>query len=225
MRRYIHRRRRLRTALICAVLCVSVFGVLTLFEFRVRPIITEVAVSRAKNTAVRVISDVVNDTMSKISVNYTDLVQFQKNGSEIITAVTANIVEINKLKSTLTSKIEEKISDIDSMTARIPLGNLLGQSALTGLGPKIKIKMIPVGYAVVNIQNEFTEAGINQTKHKIFLKAGCTISVLLPISSCSAFVETEIPIAETIIVGAVPDTYTHVTGQEDPNDSVLNMLP
>ena len=78
MRRYIYRRRRLRTALICAVLCVSVFGVLTLFEFRVRPIITEVAVSRAKNTAVRVISDVVNDTMSKISVNYTDLVQFQK---------------------------------------------------------------------------------------------------------------------------------------------------
>ena len=195
-----------------------------MFEIRLRPIINEVANSRAKGVATRVISDVVNETMSDMQLSYEDLVIFQKNDSGNITAVTSNVVEINKLKATLTGEIEKRISDAESMQASVPMGNLFGQSALAGLGPRIKIKMIPVGFAGIDIKNEFTAAGINQTRHEIYLEVSCTITVLLPISSQSTKVKTQVPIAETIIVGIVPDTYTHVTGQENPSDAVLNTL-
>ncbi|MBO4898438.1 MAG: sporulation protein YunB [Clostridia bacterium] len=207
-------------AAVCLFLIYSVF----MFEMRIRPIINEVAVSRAKGVATRVIADVVNETMADMNVSYEDLISFQKNESGNITAVTSNVVEINKLKATLTGEIEKRISDADSMTAAVPLGNLLGQSAFSGLGPKIKIKMIPVGFAGIDIKNEFSAAGINQTRHEIYLEVSCTVSVLLPMTSKSTTVTTQVPMAETIIVGIVPDNYTHVTGQEDPSDAVLNTL-
>ncbi len=190
-----------------------------------RPIINEVASSRAKSVAVRVIANVVNDIMANSDIKYSDLVSFQKNGENNVAAVTSNVVEINRLKSTIAMEVEKKVSDIDLMTTKIPLGNLLNQSMFSGLGPKIKIKMVPVGYAGIDVKNEFTSAGINQTKHEIYLEISMTISVLLPISSKSTSVKTQIPIAETIIVGGVPGTYTNVTGQSDPQDAVLNLLP
>lgn len=192
---------------------------------RVRPIINEVAVSRAKSAAIRVIANVVNNVMSETDIQYCDLVRFQKNDAENITAVTSDIVQINKLKSTLAMEIEKSVSDIETMTTKIPVGNLLNQSFLSGLGPKIKIKMVPLGYAGIDVRNEFTSAGINQTKHEIYLEISLTISVLLPISSKSTSVKTQIPVAETIIVGGVPQTYTNVTGSENPEDAVLNLLP
>lgn len=200
-------------------------ALLSVFELRVRPIISEVATSRAKSIAVRVISNVVNDTMAKENIKYNDLVSFQKNGEQNITAVTSNVVAINKLKATLTMEIEKKISNIDTMSTKIPLGNLLNQSFLSGLGPKIKIKMVPIGYATIDVKNEFTSAGINQTKHEIYLEISCALSVLLPVSSEGTLVKTQIPVAETIIVGNVPGTYTNVEGQEKPDDAVLNLLP
>lgn len=200
-------------------------ALLSVFELRVRPIISEVATSRAKSIAVRVISNVVNDTMAKENIKYNDLVSFQKNGEQNITAVTSNVVAINKLKATLTMEIEKKISNIDTMSTKIPLGNLLNQSFLSGLGPKIKIKMVPIGYATIDVKNEFTSAGINQTKHEIYLEISCALSILLPVSSEGTLVKTQIPVAETIIVGNVPGTYTNVEGQEKPDDAVLNLLP
>ena len=122
-------------------------------------------------------------------------------------------------------EIEKKISNIDTMSTKIPLGNLLNQSFLSGLGPKIKIKMVPIGYATIDVKNEFTSAGINQTKHEIYLEISCALSVLLPVSSEGTLVKTQIPVAETIIVGNVPGTYTNVEGQEKPDDAVLNLLP
>ena len=190
-----------------------------------RPIINEVASSRAKSVAVRVIANVVNDIMANSDIKYSDLVSFQKNGENNVAAVTSNVVEINRLKSTIAMEVEKKVSDIDLMTTKIPLGNLLNQSMFSGLGPKIKIKMVPVANAGIDVKNEFTSAGINQTKHEIYLEISMTISVLLPISSKSTSVKTQIPIAETIIVGGVPGTYTNVTGQSDPQDAVLNLLP
>lgn len=206
--------------------CVFFFVVLFVtFEARVRPVINAVARSKAQNLAVRTISEVVNETMAKTPVTYSDLVTFQKNKNDNITAVTSNVVEINKLKSSLTSEIEKRISETEVMTSKIPMGSLFNQSILSGLGPNITVKMIPLGYTSIDIKNEFSAAGINQTRHEIILEVSCNMSVLLPVTSQSTQITTQVPLAETIIVGTVPNTFTSVTGQEKPEDAVLNMLP
>ncbi len=209
---------------LCAFLLVIIYF-FTVFEMRVRPIIKSVAEARAKNVAVRAISDVVNETMSECNLTYEDLIIFQKNDSQQVTAVTSNIVRINQLKAELTSKIERRMADTDSLLTKIPMGTLLNQGLLAGMGPRIPIKLVPVGYAKIDIENELSSAGINQTRHEILLDVTVAINVLLPGTSTSVEVSTHLPIAQTVIVGNVPDSYTNVTGAADtPENLVLEVL-
>lgn len=220
------RRRKKIKIYIAAIILLSVFILaFVCFERSVRPVIKSVAVSNAQSLAARTVSEVVNETMAQTHITYSDLVIFQKNQDENITAVTSNVVEMNKLKATLTSKIDERLSKTELLTSRIPLGSLLNQSLLSGYGPKVTIKLIPLGFTNINIRNEFSAAGINQTRHEIYLDVSCYMSVLMPVASQSTKITTQVPLAETIIVGVVPDAYTNVSGQEDPEDAALNLIP
>jgi sporulation protein YunB len=208
----------------CAFLLMIIYF-FTVFEMRIRPIIKSVAEARAKNVAVRAISDVVNNTMAECNLTYEDLIIFQKNDSQQVTAVTSNIVRINQLKAELTSKIESRMSETEALKTKVPLGTLLNQGLLAGTGPRIPIRLVPLGYAKIDIINEFSSAGINQTRHEIELNVTVSISVLLPGTSTSVEVQTQLPIAQTIIVGTVPDSYTNVEGAGgSQSDIVLEVM-
>ena len=56
-------------------------------------------------------------------------------------------------------------------------------------------------------QKAVEEAGINQTRHTIFLKAATTLQIVAPTGNRSVEVEHQIAIAESIIVGEVPESY------------------
>jgi len=198
---------------------------LCFFEIRVRPIISSLALSNVKNLSVRIISGVVNDTMEKQKIKYSDLINFEKNEKGEISATTLNAIEVNKLKAKLIADIEKEISSIDTITVKIPLGNLLNQSMLSGVGPRIRIKIIPVGNVLIDINNNIITAGINQTKHEVYFEVKCSVSVLFAIWSETATVDSKILIAETVIIGNVPETFTNVEGQDTPEDAVLNLLP
>ncbi len=225
MRKYRYRRHRWGLPLFLIIVAALLFYGISLFEHKVRPTIESVAESRAKSVATRAIADAVNDVMADTGTKYDDLIIFQKNADNNITAVTSNIIAINSLKSVLTTAIEKRISTLNDLTVKLPLGNFMGQSLLSGIGPKINIRMIPVGYTEIGVENRFSSGGINQTKHEIYLNVNCRVSVLLPIATKTASIVTQIPIAETVIVGIVPDSYTHVTGTEqNPEDNVLNLI-
>ena len=225
LRKKYGRGKRMKRYLIVLSFFLTGAVLLVLFEVKVRPVICAVAVSKAQGLAVRTVSDVVNETMAQATVTYSDLVIFQKNNDGNITAVTSNVVEINRLKSRLTGEIEKRLNENETLTSRIPLGTLLDQSVLSGKGPKITVKAIPLGFTLIDIKNNFASAGINQTRHEIYLEVICNMSVLLPGMSRSTEISTQVPLAETIIVGTVPETYTSITGQEDPQESALNVLP
>jgi sporulation protein YunB len=198
----------------------------TFFSLKIHPTIVAVANARATNAAVRSINTVVNETMASSDITYNDLVDFKTDSSGQITALSSNIVEINKLKASLATKIQNTMSNMDSLVTKIPLGTLMGYDLLSGMGPRIQIKLIPVGYADIEVKNNFISSGINQTKHEVELLVTSTVSVLLPMKSTDVVVKTQIPIAQTIIVGTVPETYTNVSGAEStPEDIILNLAP
>lgn len=208
------------------ILILILFTVLlSVFEIKIRPTINNVAKSRAKNLAIRVISKSVSNTMLEYGAGDENFILFEKNSEDNITAVKLNVVYINKLKSNLITEVEKNISKIDTMTCKIPLGNLLNLSILSGWGPRIAVSAVPVGSVGIDINNNFISAGINQTKVEIYLNVSCSISVLLPLWSDNATVHTRIPVCETVIVGNVPSTFTNVEGQEEIDEAVLNIIP
>ncbi len=186
---------------------------------------SQVAVARAQSVAVSTINDEVNRIIVSESVKYGDLAILQKDAEERITAVLANVEKISRLKAEIAVGVQEEMERIDEMVMNIPLGTLLSDGLFTGYGPRVPIKLSSVGRAVVDIADSFHEAGINQTRHEIHLTVTAKISVLIPGGAKEAEIHTTIPVAQAVIVGEVPQSFTHVTGVNGtPQDNVLNML-
>lgn len=169
----------------------------------------QMALSNASDTITAVINDKINEKMSEGQYDYNYFVTLQKDAAGNITAISANMARINTLSSEILQEViaatNNGMEDIE-----IPLGNLLGSNLLMGRGPDIPVKIIMLTSSYADFRNEIEAAGINQVKHQIILEVRVQIDVMLPWEVQSTEVLSEVLIAETIIVGNVPDTYLNL---------------
>jgi len=186
----------------------------TIFETRLRPAVDAIAQTRATNLAVREINLAVVEQLAfeNGGIAYSDIVQIDKSADGSVEAIRTNIQLVNLLQSQLMLLINDRIWQIDTQHISIPVGNLSSSQLLAGRGPNIPIRLVPVGDAVVEMQHSFTAAGINQTRHQILLDITASVQILMPTGNSVITVATQVPIAETIIVGSVPATYMNLDG-------------
>lgn len=203
-----------------------IFATVVVFATSIRPLMIAYSQSYASGVAVRLINTAVSEHFAKSDLRYDDLIILQKNESGNIIAVQADVVGINKLKSEITLSMQKVVSQKQEGEVHIPLGSILKNDLLAGIGPRIPVKVNPLGFTNIDIESVFSSAGINQTKHQIFLTAEIRIMIYMPSIQKSAKVSTKIPIAETIIVGEIPHTYTNIEGTEkSAQDIMIDILP
>lgn len=183
-------------------------------EIKLTPIVKTMALQKAKSIAAYVVSDAVYEE-TRESLDYEDLVTFEKDNNGKVTALKTNIVYINRLKSLLSVKILEKLQNIPETELYIPLGTALNKNILSGMGPKIRVELIPIGSVTTDIKNVFSSAGINQSRHQIMMETRVTVAIVMPMSSVSEDIVSSVCIAETVIVGDVPEAYTNVEREND----------
>lgn len=224
-----HRRRRRRRR--CTPLCVLLFVLFTcctllfIFEMRIRPVFSEIALSRAQSLAVTVINDEVNRIFVSESVEYGSLMMIQKDNEGRITAIISQSGEINRLKAEIAQKVQDALGKANKMVSSVPLGTFLSKGLFSGYGPRIPVRLTPIGRATVEISDSFLDAGINQTRHEIHLTVKAKINVLMVGGSVATEVETVLPLAQSVIVGDVPQSFTSVSGVSGmPQDNVLNFI-
>lgn len=190
---------------------------------QMQPLIARVAVTRVSNQVNRIISAAVSDAVSKGEVEYERLISFQTDNSGRITAISSNMAEFNRLQCLIDEEILARLSEVSTSTISIPVGTLSGVALLSGRGPSLDVKMQSVGSSVSRFENEFTSAGINQTKHRVVLYVDVGVSVLLPGFRTATQVSGAYVVAETVIVGSVPESYTYFNGtKEEIEDSLIN---
>ena len=167
---------------------------------------TAIAVSDASDAVTVSINNAIADIMRNgdYSANY--FVTFEKSEAGEITAISSNMARINALSAKILDRIVGA-TDTHMLTVNIPVGNLTGVSLLMGRGPKVPVKIITMTSSRVEFNNSIVTAGINQTKHQINLEVIVDIDILVPWGTESTQVITEVLIADTIVVGQVPDTY------------------
>ena len=193
------------------------------------PIAKQVARYKAEQISTEAISIGVMETLSKTKINYEDIVTVTKNTDGTLTSLSVNLFKLNKLKSEVTVCINNLINEKETVKTFIPLGNvvasMIGVDLLSGLGPRIPLELMPSGNTFVDFDNNFTAVGINQTKHTVSLKITSRISMVLPNNlTVSSKTVSFVPIAESIIVGDIPDTYTVLeTSDETLRDDILNL--
>lgn len=171
-----------------------------------RTVSGQIALSDATDMITAIVNDKINEKMREGQYDYDYFVTLEKDANGGITAISANMPRINTLSSEI---LQEVISSTNSgkLDLEIPLGNLLGSNILLGRGPDIPMKIIMLTSSYADFRNEISSAGINQIKHQIILEVRVEIDVLLPWEVQSTEVLSEVLIAETVIVGKVPDTY------------------
>ncbi|NLY43236.1 MAG: sporulation protein YunB [Clostridiaceae bacterium] len=214
------------TYLVIGVILLIIIYSFSLFNRKIKPTVISIAEARAKYIATEAIAEAVNEKIAESNLQYEDLVFFQKDNAGQITALQANIVKMNQIKADISMSIQQKIASLDSVKIHVPLGNAFDNQIFSGFGPRIPVRVVPVGTTQADFKSTFNGAGINQTKHEISLHVHTYVAVLLPIAKVSAEVVTTVPVAETIIVGNVPEQYINVHGI-DTNDptAIVDILP
>ena len=164
--------------------------------------------SYAINNTEKAVNESVNDVFSSLNFQYNDLINLEKADGGEISSLTVNTIKLNLLKSKLSSKITDKITSAEYGKISINTGALYNWALLSGFGPKIRIKVHPSNQTIIEFKDSFTQAGINQVKHTLYLdvkvKFTITAATICKTSECS----TSIPIADTVIVGTVPKYYS-----------------
>ena len=225
---YRHRLARLRLARLIAVTAVvAVLTALLLAAGQLKPLLTSLATTRVSNAVTQVVSQAVNEAIASGELDYENLVYFEKDNDGKITAVRSNMAAFNLLQSHILETVLERIDQVSARDLSIPIGSLTGSALLAGRGPRITVRMESVGSSEANFRNAFISAGINQTKHQIILTIDVYVSILLPGFTTATKVSNSFIVAETVIVGSVPDSYTYFstdpeTYEEDLKDYILN---
>ena len=180
----------------------------------------DMAFARAYSMAVETINRAVKQVMEQ-GVTYEELIDAQMDAEGRVSMLRANTMRMNELASQTALLAERELGSAENQFVEIPLGAALGVSFLSGFGPRLEVRILPVGAVHTSFDTEFETAGINQTRHKIFLNLRATVSLIVPTGSQLVEVTSTVPIAESIIVGEVPDSFVDVNNEED----MLNLIP
>ena len=175
-----------------------------------RPIVREVSASQTQIAVHRIIQQAVLEVLEEDDLRYQSFVTLQQNVRGETTALTTNTVQINRLQAQLLEKILDSLQANREMRVTLPLGTLLGSQFLAGRGPDVTLRLIPAGTVKTRIINQFDEAGINQTAHQIMMDVIIVMTILTPAGPESVRVVSSVVVAETVIVGNVPQSYVNV---------------
>lgn len=178
------------------------------------------AYASAYSVALETINLAVNEAM-RGEISYEDLMTVHLATDGSVTMLSANTVRMNELATDTALKAQSLLESAENEIVRIPIGAMLGVPFLAGTGPRISVRVLPVGAVSTQFLTEFEAAGINQTRHRILLRVSATVRLIAPTGSRTVDVAGQVSVAETIIVGKVPDSFVDVAN----NDDMLNLVP
>lgn len=190
---------------VCLLIALLI-GVL-LADARLRPAIFELAAAEAHSEAARRINSAVEGILMKEGMAYGDIVAVSRSESGAVTGITTDIVKMNLFKSKVTNAVDRSFSVDEAVEVTVPFGSATGIALFSGWGPCIKVKMRAVAVTESDFDNVFETAGINQTQHSVMLSLSTKIVLTLSGRRITKTLETSFCVAQTVIVGTVPDYY------------------
>lgn len=208
--------RFLYTALIVTILFVATFVFLSA---NMRPAMTALATARIKSVTAKAMNNAILESMDD-EAKYANLVESFENGERVY-MLNANTRNLNILAADCADKALEFISSMGEQGISVPLGTITGIAFFSGKGPSVKVYFTPVGSVQSTFNSKFISSGINQTLYRVNLELTASVKLVMPSVSKTIEVNAQAAIAESIIVGDVPEVYTNVADEED----MLNLIP
>lgn len=189
-------------------------------EHNLTEVILSLANARARTLAVQALNEAVEETI-RSGVSYDSLMTVQTGPDGSVRLIQANTAEMNRLASQVSLQAQRHLENLENQSISVPLGSALGLTLFAGSGPRFHVQVLPVGTVGTRFETEFQTAGINQTRHKVLLTLAADVQLVIPTGAASVAVATQVAVAESIIVGQVPDSFVDVNNDSD----MLNLVP
>ncbi len=196
-----------RFRLLAAAALVALVGFVMLLRVRFRPLADGLMQTQLDNQASSAINEAIQEQISDGEIDYDKMVTIEKDAAGNVTAMRANIGEINFLRTRILTRIDEKLMDLSVEELGVPVGSVVLPELFSGRGPNLPVRVIAVRTSDAAFRNEFQEAGINQTLHRIFFDIHVVVTILSLEGRQEIPVDSSVLVAETVIVGQVPTTY------------------
>lgn len=171
----------------------------------VTPTVMAVADAEMRAKSMEIINTSILKEYSK-QFNYDDIIKVEKDEQGNISMLKADTLKMSKIASDVALNSQKELKDLGHIGIKVPIGYIFNNNILANMGPDVSVKMEPIGYIETKYQSEFESAGINQTRHKIYVQVYAKIRIIIPTQKDDIEVKSEVPISETIIVGKIPDT-------------------
>ncbi|MBE6072692.1 MAG: sporulation protein YunB [Clostridium butyricum] len=199
-----NKRKYLPLILVIIIIIIVLNTTLIFFDRRIMPSVIRISEIMAKSQTLNII----NETSMKIldeEFQYNEMMNIEKDDNGRIILVQVDTAKLNYISSKLSNECNKSLSDMSDAKIKVPIGWLTEKSLFYNFGPKISMEVEPIGNIVVTHESKFESAGINQTRHKIYLNVNGKVRMKLPFKSEEIDIETQVPVADTIIVGEVPE--------------------
>ena len=197
--------------LLLAILVAVCLGFLML-RSRYRDVIRDLAETQVKNTTSDLTNDAIAKQIAEGIIQYDRIVYFEKDLDGRITALKTNMSEVNRLKTDILNLINDEILALDTSDIGIPLGSLFLPELFSGKGPSLPVRILSIRNSDATFVSKFSQAGINQTLHQLTMVVSVDVAVLVLGQTSSFTVNSEVVVAETVIVGDVPSTFLQTGG-------------
>ena len=211
------RRRRLRRLTLLMLVLAAAF---LLIDRNFRPLVFSLAEARSAAMATRALNGALTEALED-GVEYDDLMNVRMDDSGQVSLLSANTMRMNALADRAGDAALRKLETVSAQKVYVPLGAALGLTLFAGSGPRIPISIVPVGTVQTDFETEFEACGINQTRHKVYLQLSASIRIVIPTGAKTTNVSANMLVAESIIIGKVPESFVGY----NLNPDELNMVP
>lgn len=189
--------------IVCALVIFAVAFLLT--DAKLRPAVLDIAAVEAKAVAEQKVNSAVEKAISGSDVNYSDIVAVNYSSDNKITGITTDIVKMNLFKSEISKAVDKAFGKSEYTTVSVPLGSATGVTLFSGSGPYVDVKVGMTAATQTDFENIFEAAGVNQTQHSVMLNLETTVMLTLSGKRITYNVATSFCVAQTVIVGSVPN--------------------
>lgn len=204
------KRKRKFAPIVTVFLIVAVGVLLILAEMRVSNVRNELMSYAARNAASAAATVGIKKSLETDRVRYADLIKFGRDGNGNIVSVTTDAYYLNKIGNNIGDEVDRQINEMKSYILRIPVGVLFSEQFINGRGPKVPLIFVMTGITTTDFDNEFTAAGVNQTHHRIMMNIKINTYVIHSGNVTVVPYETNVCIAESIVVGIIPQTFAEI---------------
>ena len=215
--RRVKRRRFFRRALLLLLLLLALF---LLIDRNFRPLVFSLAEARSAAMASQVLSGALAEA-TQDGVTYEDLMNVKMDQSGQVALLSANTMAMNRLATRAGDAALRRLNNMSSERVTVPLGAVLGTTLFSGSGPGVPVSIVLIGSIFTDFATEFEACGINQTRHKVYLQVTANIRIVIPTGAKTTQVSANMLVAESIIVGRVPEGFVGY----DLTEEELNMVP